>query len=89
MFSLVGVPIFIKIGQHLAVLEHVLHFQDGGGGGDHLGKWRQSPGSALFKLSIFRLVCVPSFIKIGLHLAVLEHVLNFQDGGGGHLGKWR
>jgi hypothetical protein len=47
----------------MAELQHFNDFQDGGVG--HLGKWRHTSGFAFFGLSMFLLVCVPNFIKIG------------------------
>ncbi len=47
----------------LLILQLVFDFEHGGG--DHLGKWRQSVGDTFFVLSMLLLVCVPNFIKIG------------------------
>jgi hypothetical protein len=51
----------------MAVLQHYFVFQDGGGGGGggHLRKWRYTSGFSFFGFSMFFLVCVSSFIKIG------------------------
>jgi hypothetical protein len=47
----------------MAELDRFKDFQDIGGG--HLGKWRRTSGFAFFGFSVFHLVCVPNFIKIG------------------------
>jgi hypothetical protein len=47
----------------MAELDNFNDFQDNGVG--HLGKWRRASGFAFFGLSMFQLVCVPNFIKIG------------------------
>jgi hypothetical protein len=47
----------------MAELQHFNDLQDGSVG--HLGKWRLTSGFAFFGLSMFFLVGVPNFIKIG------------------------
>jgi hypothetical protein len=55
---------FIQIG--LIAFLWLVNDSRGGGGGGHLGKWRQLPACAFFELSWRFYVCVLNFIKIGL-----------------------
>ncbi len=71
----------------MAEIQPLRLFQHGGGG--HLGKWRRTVGGAFFVLSMWLLVCVPSFIKMYSLMAEIQPPRLFQHGGGGHLGKRR
>jgi hypothetical protein len=48
----------------MADLQHLIDFEDNGGG--HLEKWRHTSGFTFFEFGMFILVCVPNFIEIGL-----------------------